>query len=150
MYVCAVCCKQPEELRYIIEKAREMEQSCGHLFDAVIVNIDQDKAYSELLRLINKLDTEPQWVPCSWLRWEHMNTHTSYGVDNGAHTEQNLTNCKLKIFESYGGVLGPLLIKNELRILRVTVLCGKIVFLWKNVLILQHNVLLQHEVIILW
>ncbi|XP_030299710.1 protein PALS1 isoform X2 [Sparus aurata] len=59
---------KPEELRDIIEKAREMEQSCGHLFDAVIVNIDQDKAYSELLRLINKLDTEPQWVPCSWLR----------------------------------------------------------------------------------
>uniref|UniRef100_A0A8C5DQS5 Protein PALS1 n=1 Tax=Gouania willdenowi TaxID=441366 RepID=A0A8C5DQS5_GOUWI len=58
----------PEELRDIIEKAREMEQSCGHLFDAVIVNTDQDKAYSELLRLINKLDTEPQWVPCSWLR----------------------------------------------------------------------------------
>uniref|UniRef100_A0A673CV20 Protein PALS1 n=1 Tax=Sphaeramia orbicularis TaxID=375764 RepID=A0A673CV20_9TELE len=59
---------KPEELRDIIEKAREMEQSCGHLFDAVIVNTDQDKAYNELLRLINKLDTEPQWVPCSWLR----------------------------------------------------------------------------------
>ncbi|XP_019940708.1 protein PALS1 [Paralichthys olivaceus] len=59
---------KPEELRDIIEKAREMEQSCGHLFDAVIVNTDQDKAYTELLRLINKLDTEPQWVPCSWLR----------------------------------------------------------------------------------
>lgn len=59
---------KPEELRDIIEKAREMEQSCGHLFDAIIVNTDQDKAYTELLRLINKLDTEPQWVPCSWLR----------------------------------------------------------------------------------
>uniref|UniRef100_H3CU21 Protein PALS1 n=1 Tax=Tetraodon nigroviridis TaxID=99883 RepID=H3CU21_TETNG len=59
---------KPEELRDIIERAREMEQSCGHLFDAIIVNTDQDKAYSELLRLINKLDTEPQWVPCSWLR----------------------------------------------------------------------------------
>ncbi|XP_068195425.1 protein PALS1-like [Antennarius striatus] len=59
---------KPEELRDIIEKAREMEQSCGHLFDGVIVNTDQDKAYNELLRLINKLDTEPQWVPCSWLR----------------------------------------------------------------------------------
>ncbi|XP_044022350.1 protein PALS1 [Siniperca chuatsi] len=59
---------KPEELRDIIEKAREMEQSCGHLFDAVIVNTDQDKAYNEMLRLINKLDTEPQWVPCSWLR----------------------------------------------------------------------------------
>uniref|UniRef100_A0AAQ5ZS80 Protein PALS1 n=1 Tax=Amphiprion ocellaris TaxID=80972 RepID=A0AAQ5ZS80_AMPOC len=59
---------KPEELRDIIEKAREMEQSCGHLFDAVIVNTDQDKAFNDLLRLINKLDTEPQWVPCSWLR----------------------------------------------------------------------------------
>ncbi|KAM4625211.1 protein PALS1 [Polymixia lowei] len=59
---------KPEELRDIIEKAREMEQSCGHLFDAVIVNSDQDKAFNELLRLINKLDTEPQWVPSSWLR----------------------------------------------------------------------------------
>lgn len=59
---------KPEELREIIEKAREMEQSCGHLFDSVIVNTDQDKAFTELLRLINKLDTEPQWVPCSWLR----------------------------------------------------------------------------------
>ncbi|XP_061742821.1 protein PALS1-like isoform X2 [Nerophis ophidion] len=59
---------KPEELRDIIEKAREMEQSCGHLFDAIIVNMDQDKAYAELQRLINKLDTEPQWVPCSWLR----------------------------------------------------------------------------------
>lgn len=60
---------KPEELRDIIEKAREMEQNFGHLFDAAIVNTDQDKAYQELLRLINKLDTEPQWVPSSWLRW---------------------------------------------------------------------------------
>ncbi|XP_037341835.2 protein PALS1-like [Pungitius pungitius] len=59
---------KPEELRDVIEKAREMEQSCGHLFDGVIVNTDQDKAFNDLLRLINKLDTEPQWVPCSWLR----------------------------------------------------------------------------------
>uniref|UniRef100_A0A3B3D7J2 Protein PALS1 n=1 Tax=Oryzias melastigma TaxID=30732 RepID=A0A3B3D7J2_ORYME len=59
---------KPEELRDVIEKAREMEQSSGHLFDAVIVNTDLDKAFHELLRLIDKLDTEPQWVPCSWLR----------------------------------------------------------------------------------
>lgn len=63
-----VLCVKPEELRDIIEKAREMEQNFGHLFDAAIVNTDQDKAYQELLRLINKLDTEPQWVPSSWLR----------------------------------------------------------------------------------
>ncbi|XP_063804219.1 protein PALS1 isoform X1 [Pseudophryne corroboree] len=59
---------KPEELREIIEKAREMEQNNGHYFDTAIVNTDLDKAFQELLRLINKLDTEPQWVPSSWLR----------------------------------------------------------------------------------
>nr|DBA14166.1 TPA: hypothetical protein GDO54_005175 [Pyxicephalus adspersus] len=59
---------KPEELREIIEKAREMEQNNGHYFDTAIVNTDLDKAYQELLRIINKLDTEPQWVPSSWLR----------------------------------------------------------------------------------
>ncbi|NXF18290.1 MPP5 protein, partial [Rhodinocichla rosea] len=58
----------PEELREIIEKTREMEQNNGHYFDTAIVNSDLDKAYQELLRLINKLDTEPQWVPSTWLR----------------------------------------------------------------------------------
>ncbi|XP_061467028.1 protein PALS1 isoform X1 [Rhineura floridana] len=59
---------KPDELREIIEKTREMEQNNGHYFDTAIVNSDIDKAYQELLRLINKLDTEPQWVPSSWLR----------------------------------------------------------------------------------
>ncbi|XP_076200970.1 protein PALS1 isoform X2 [Aptenodytes patagonicus] len=59
---------KPEELREIIEKTREMEQNNGHYFDTAVVNSDLDKAYQELLRLINKLDTEPQWVPSTWLR----------------------------------------------------------------------------------
>ncbi|KAJ8009294.1 hypothetical protein DPEC_G00087400 [Dallia pectoralis] len=56
-----------EELKDVIEKAREMEQSYGHLFDAAIVNSEPETAFHELLRLIDKLDTEPQWVPSSWL-----------------------------------------------------------------------------------
>ncbi|GCC25873.1 hypothetical protein chiPu_0004285 [Chiloscyllium punctatum] len=59
---------KPEDLRDIIEKAREMEQNYGHYFDAAVVNTDLEKAYQELIRLINKLDTEPQWVPSTWLR----------------------------------------------------------------------------------
>ncbi|KAG7264813.1 hypothetical protein CRUP_005582 [Coryphaenoides rupestris] len=58
---------KPEELKEVIEKAREMEQKYGHLFDAAIVNVDSDTAFHELRRLIEKLDTEPQWVPTSWL-----------------------------------------------------------------------------------
>ncbi|KAM3861232.1 MAGUK p55 subfamily member 5b [Diretmus argenteus] len=58
---------KPEELKEVIEKARDMEQNFGHLFDAAIVNMDPDTAFHELRRLIEKLDTEPQWVPTSWL-----------------------------------------------------------------------------------
>lgn len=58
---------KPEELKKVAEKAREMEHSYGHFFDATIVNVDPDQAFYELRRLIDKLDTEPQWVPTSWL-----------------------------------------------------------------------------------
>ncbi|XP_034383488.1 MAGUK p55 subfamily member 5b [Cyclopterus lumpus] len=58
---------KPEDLKEVIEKAREMEQNFGHFFDATIVNMDPDQAFHELRRLIDKLDTEPQWVPTSWL-----------------------------------------------------------------------------------
>lgn len=58
---------QPEDLKEVIEKAREMEHNFGHFFDATIVNMDPDQAFHELRRLIDKLDTEPQWVPTSWL-----------------------------------------------------------------------------------
>lgn len=44
-----------------------MEHNFGYFFDATIVNIDPDQAFHELLRLIDNLDTEPQWVPTSWL-----------------------------------------------------------------------------------
>ncbi|XP_022540120.2 MAGUK p55 subfamily member 5b isoform X1 [Astyanax mexicanus] len=58
---------QSEDLKEVTQKAREMEQNYGHLFDAVVVNSDEDMAFFELLRLIEKLDTQPQWVPSSWL-----------------------------------------------------------------------------------
>ncbi|XP_020483997.1 MAGUK p55 subfamily member 5b isoform X1 [Labrus bergylta] len=58
---------KPEDLKEVIEQAREMEHNFGHFFDATIVNMDPDQAFHELRRLIDKLDTEPQWVPTSWL-----------------------------------------------------------------------------------
>ncbi|XP_018403562.1 PREDICTED: uncharacterized protein LOC108780369 isoform X2 [Cyphomyrmex costatus] len=56
-----------EELKDIIEKAREMEDKYGHLFDMLIVNNDTDRAYNQLLSEINSLEREPQWVPASWV-----------------------------------------------------------------------------------
>ncbi|XP_020289453.1 uncharacterized protein LOC109857514 isoform X2 [Pseudomyrmex gracilis] len=57
-----------EELKDIIEKAREMEDKYGHLFDMLILNNDTDRAYNQLLTEINSLEREPQWVPGSWIQ----------------------------------------------------------------------------------
>lgn len=56
-----------DELRKIIENARVIESKYAHYFDETIRNTDLSRSYAELLRLINKLDTEPQWVPAAWL-----------------------------------------------------------------------------------
>lgn len=57
-----------EELKDIIEKAREMEDKYGHLFDMIIINNDTERAYHQLLNEINSLEREPQWVPASWIK----------------------------------------------------------------------------------
>ncbi|XP_061173738.1 protein PALS1-like isoform X1 [Saccostrea echinata] len=54
-------------LKDIIERAREMEEKYGHFFDYILVNQDMDRAYSELLGEINRLEVEPQWVPLQWV-----------------------------------------------------------------------------------
>lgn len=56
-----------DELKTIIEKAREMEETYSHYFDMIIVNQDLDRAYEELLAEINRLELEPQWVPLQWV-----------------------------------------------------------------------------------
>lgn len=57
-----------EELMDIIEKAREMEDRYGHLFDLIIINNDTNRAFEQLLSEINSLEREPQWVPASWVQ----------------------------------------------------------------------------------
>lgn len=57
-----------EELKDIIEKAREMEEKYGHFFDMIIINNDTERAYHQLLGEINSLEREPQWVPAAWVR----------------------------------------------------------------------------------
>ncbi|XP_025203537.1 MAGUK p55 subfamily member 5 isoform X3 [Melanaphis sacchari] len=57
-----------EELKEIIEKAREMEDKFGHYFDMIIINNDTERAYHQLLNEINSLEREPQWVPATWVK----------------------------------------------------------------------------------
>ena len=55
------------ELREIIERAREMEETYGHYFDMIIIYSDPERAYQQLLSAITSLEREPQWVPAMWL-----------------------------------------------------------------------------------
>ncbi len=57
-----------DELKEIIERAREMEDAYGHYFDMVISYADSERAYHMLLEEINLLEREPQWVPASWVQ----------------------------------------------------------------------------------
>ncbi|KAJ8869410.1 hypothetical protein PR048_028400 [Dryococelus australis] len=66
---CGRLIKIPEdELKDIIEKAREMEEKYGHYFDMIIINNDTDRAFHQLVSEINSLEREPQWVPAQWVR----------------------------------------------------------------------------------
>ncbi|XP_071796109.1 protein PALS1-like isoform X2 [Asterias amurensis] len=56
-----------DELREIIEMGRAMEDSYGHYFDYVIIHYDHERAYSELLQEIHRIQHEAQWVPLTWL-----------------------------------------------------------------------------------
>ncbi|GIY04864.1 MAGUK p55 subfamily member 5 [Caerostris extrusa] len=57
-----------DELKDIIEKGREMEEFYGHYFDLVLINVDLEKTYSELLHEISVIEREPQWVPATWIK----------------------------------------------------------------------------------
>lgn len=56
-----------DELLDIIEKAREMEENYSQFFDMVIIYSDPERAYQDLLREINLIEREPQWIPASWV-----------------------------------------------------------------------------------
>nr|KAG5700893.1 hypothetical protein BaRGS_012300 [Batillaria attramentaria] len=56
-----------DQLKEVIEKGREMEEAYGHLLDYILVNMHIDRTYEELLQEINRIETEPQWVPREWV-----------------------------------------------------------------------------------
>ena len=65
--MCVFVFFQDDELKDIIEKARELEENYGHYFDYIITNFDLDRTFEELRNVINQLEVEPQWVPAHWV-----------------------------------------------------------------------------------
>ena len=57
------------DLQSIIDEARDIESRYGHYFDMILTVTDIDRAYAELLREINALERDAQWIPISWIKW---------------------------------------------------------------------------------
>ncbi|KAL3284797.1 hypothetical protein HHI36_018938 [Cryptolaemus montrouzieri] len=57
-----------EEFNDIIKSSERIEFLYDHLFDATIVNADLAIAFSQLLQNVSRVETEPLWVPASWVQ----------------------------------------------------------------------------------
>jgi len=52
----------------MIVASAKLDGDDGHLFDWTLINDDLDVAATELRQLARAVETEPLWVPASWLR----------------------------------------------------------------------------------
>jgi len=59
---------QDDELKEIVHSAERIEFLYLHLFDEVIINADLSAAFEQLVRAVTRLETEPMWVPASWVQ----------------------------------------------------------------------------------
>ena len=52
----------------MIKSSERIEFLYAHLFDEQIVNADLAMAFSQLLAVATRVETEPLWVPASWVQ----------------------------------------------------------------------------------
>lgn len=59
---------QDEEFNEILHNAERIEFLYSHLFDEIIVNADLSMAFEQLVNAIHRVESEPLWVPASWVQ----------------------------------------------------------------------------------
>ncbi|XP_022375714.1 MAGUK p55 subfamily member 2 isoform X1 [Enhydra lutris kenyoni] len=55
------------DLRRTVEESSRIQRGYGHYFDLSLVNTNLERTFRELQAAMEKLWTEPQWVPVSWV-----------------------------------------------------------------------------------
>ncbi|XP_004432593.1 PREDICTED: MAGUK p55 subfamily member 2 isoform X2 [Ceratotherium simum simum] len=55
------------DLRRTVEESSRIQRGYGHYFDLSLVNSNLERTFHELQAAMEKLRTEPQWVPVSWV-----------------------------------------------------------------------------------
>lgn len=66
---------QDEEFEEMLRSSRRIEFLYSHLFDEAVVNLDLSTAFEQLLRAARRVETEPLWVPASWVQWAPSANH---------------------------------------------------------------------------
>ncbi|XP_060721917.1 MAGUK p55 subfamily member 6b [Tachysurus vachellii] len=56
-----------EDLKKRVDESARIQQTYRHYFDLIIVNNNLDTAFKTLQAVLDKLNSEPQWVPVSWV-----------------------------------------------------------------------------------
>lgn len=59
--------RQEADLRRTVEESSRIQRGYGHYFDLSLVNSNLERTFRELQAALEKLRTEPQWVPVSWV-----------------------------------------------------------------------------------
>ncbi|XP_048085825.1 MAGUK p55 subfamily member 6b isoform X2 [Alosa alosa] len=55
------------DLRKTVEESARIQRAYSHYFDLTIVNDNLDHAFEKLQAAVDKLCSEPQWVPVNWV-----------------------------------------------------------------------------------
>ncbi|XP_027728841.1 MAGUK p55 subfamily member 2 isoform X4 [Vombatus ursinus] len=58
---------QEADLKRTVEESSRIQRGYGHYFDLTLVNDNLERTFRELQTAMEKLRTEPQWVPVSWV-----------------------------------------------------------------------------------
>ncbi|KAL7633063.1 UNVERIFIED_CONTAM: hypothetical protein RMT77_016639 [Armadillidium vulgare] len=56
-----------DELRMMLKSAARIEFHYSHWIDEIIVNDDLSSAFERLLTIVQKIESDPLWVPASWV-----------------------------------------------------------------------------------
>ncbi|GFV39152.1 MAGUK p55 subfamily member 2 [Trichonephila clavipes] len=55
------------ELQDIIDNSWHIERVYGYRFNATLVNEEINKSFKELLTIVKRVETEPEWAPTHWV-----------------------------------------------------------------------------------
>lgn len=58
---------QEDDFKRTMEESAKLQRCYDKYFDTVIINNDLNDTYHQIMEAIDRLATEPQWVPVTWV-----------------------------------------------------------------------------------